>query len=58
MDKIKVEVDAIVFGAAEKRKIVACLKYCKHRLVGHGRPIEDVDVKFLDYEIHNLEEAT
>ena len=58
MDKIKIEVDAIIFGKLERKKLVTCLNYCKHRLVGHGRPIEDVDVKFLDYEIHNLEEAT
>ena len=52
----KVKVEAIVLDTDEKRKLIQCLKYCKHRYENHeGSGIHYcVDKKFIDRTIIEL----
>lgn len=57
MDKITLQKQALVFDGTEKRKLIALLKYCKHRFQYHpdcGINACGADVKFVDYLLDNL----
>ena len=57
MEKIKIEKEAIVLDEIEKSKLIALLKYCRHRLINHSNSgIQECGVEnsFVDYLLKNL----
>ncbi len=56
MDIIKIEKEAFVLDGAERKKLLACLQYCKHRIKKHNAVNKGFDEKFVDYFIGFLKD--
>jgi len=57
MEVIKIEREAFMLDQIEKNKLLACLRYCKHRSLKHFKNNAG-DIKFIEYMVLHLEKET